>query len=219
MSRSNGAERTPPEDLTRQGRETRSALLSSARRVFEERGYHGTRIADITSAADVSVGTFYSYFNTKEELFRVLLIELEAEVYGELSDPTEDTGPQERIEETNRLYFGAFERNARIWAAVEEAALTNPDSRRVLMERHDYYRSRTSRALERWSEAGLLDHNTDIALAAELLGAMTENCAYLWYVFGETMPDSEDPVRDITRLWIDAIGLDTGSRLQSAPID
>lgn len=198
---------TPPEDLTRQGLATREALLRSARRVFEKRGYHRARIADITSDAGVSVGTFYSYFNTKQDLFRVLLIELESEVYGELSERTEDTSPEIRIEETNRLYFEAFGRNARIWATLEEAALTNADSRRVIMERHDYYRERTRGALERWRVSHLISDDIDIELAAQLLGAMTENCAFLWYVFDEDIPDTGDPVGDITKLWVDAIGL------------
>lgn len=48
------------------------ALLTSARDVFLERGYHETRVDDLVSAAGVSHGAFYRYFRNKEELARIL---------------------------------------------------------------------------------------------------------------------------------------------------
>lgn len=49
-----------------------SALLASSHDVFIERGYHGTRIDDLVTAAGVSHGAFYRYFRNKEELARIL---------------------------------------------------------------------------------------------------------------------------------------------------
>ena len=49
--------------------------------MFERRGYHETRIADITASARMAVGSFYTYFDSKEEIFEALLIEMENLVY------------------------------------------------------------------------------------------------------------------------------------------
>jgi AcrR family transcriptional regulator len=46
--------------------ETRTALHQSAVRLFAERGYNDTTVADIAAAAEVSARTFFSYFPTKE---------------------------------------------------------------------------------------------------------------------------------------------------------
>jgi|SRR5579884_2709259 len=54
---------------------TRAEILSAAREVFAERGYHNTGIAEIARRADVAVGTFYLYFHDKEEAFQTLLRE------------------------------------------------------------------------------------------------------------------------------------------------
>jgi AcrR family transcriptional regulator len=48
--------------------ETRERLLSAAADVFAERGYDGTRVADIAAAAGVSNGAMYAHFGSKAEL-------------------------------------------------------------------------------------------------------------------------------------------------------
>ncbi|GAA4589995.1 hypothetical protein GCM10023194_45690 [Planotetraspora phitsanulokensis] len=47
---------------------TRRALIEAALRLFEEKGYEETTIAEITAAADVSTRTFFSYFTSKEDV-------------------------------------------------------------------------------------------------------------------------------------------------------
>ncbi len=49
---------------------TRSALIASAIRMFQEKGYQFTRVSDIVSEAGVAQGTFYNYFRSKETIFR-----------------------------------------------------------------------------------------------------------------------------------------------------
>ena len=47
---------------------TRAALTAAAKRLFAERGYEATTVADIASAANVTHRTFYRYFDGKEDL-------------------------------------------------------------------------------------------------------------------------------------------------------
>ena len=48
--------------------ETRERLLRAAADVFAERGYDGTRVADIATAAGVSNGALYAHFASKADL-------------------------------------------------------------------------------------------------------------------------------------------------------
>jgi AcrR family transcriptional regulator len=48
--------------------ETRARLLRAAAEVFAERGYDGTRVADIAAAAGVSNGAMYAHFASKADL-------------------------------------------------------------------------------------------------------------------------------------------------------
>jgi AcrR family transcriptional regulator len=63
---------TPAETLTAKGRQTRQAIEQAARKLFAERGFHGTTLADITSAAGKSPAVFYRYFADKEDLLAAL---------------------------------------------------------------------------------------------------------------------------------------------------
>ncbi len=58
---------------TERGRETRDKLLQAAEIEFGERGYHDAAISGITQRAGVALGTFYVYFESKEEIFRALV--------------------------------------------------------------------------------------------------------------------------------------------------
>ncbi|QFY07570.1 TetR family transcriptional regulator [Nonomuraea phyllanthi] len=53
--------------------ETRERLLQAAAEVFAERGYDGTRVADIAAAAGVSNGALYAHFGSKAELLAAAL--------------------------------------------------------------------------------------------------------------------------------------------------
>lgn len=52
--------------------QTRAALITAAGLTFSRLGYARTTVADITERADVSRATFYVYFASKDDVFRVL---------------------------------------------------------------------------------------------------------------------------------------------------
>jgi AcrR family transcriptional regulator len=51
----------------------RAAVLSVARRLFSQKGYHATSIHDIIESAEIARGTFYLYFESKRAIFDELL--------------------------------------------------------------------------------------------------------------------------------------------------
>jgi AcrR family transcriptional regulator len=58
---------------TSRGQITREKLLKAAEAEFGARGFHAVAINDITRSAGVALGTFYVYFESKEEIFRALV--------------------------------------------------------------------------------------------------------------------------------------------------
>jgi AcrR family transcriptional regulator len=60
--------------LTDVARASYDALLTAGQEVFVERGYHGTRVDDVVTAAGVSHGLFYRYFANKADFARTLVL-------------------------------------------------------------------------------------------------------------------------------------------------
>jgi AcrR family transcriptional regulator len=58
---------------TSRGAKTRHKLLEAAREEFGEKGFYEAAVSGITQRAGVALGTFYTYFNSKEELYRALV--------------------------------------------------------------------------------------------------------------------------------------------------
>lgn len=77
-----GAECTPETPEVRKPRvnekarlRTRNKLLRAARTVMSSKGIDATTINDITDEAELSFGSFYNYFPSKEEIARAVFIE------------------------------------------------------------------------------------------------------------------------------------------------
>jgi AcrR family transcriptional regulator len=115
--------------LTAKGRQTRAAIEQAARKLFAERGFHGTTLADITSAAGKSAAVFYRYFADKEDLLAAL-----AESF--LHDVVTPSGLSLHLPESpdDDAFFSAvvtgywnmFKQNIGIMIAVAQLAATQP---------------------------------------------------------------------------------------------
>lgn len=47
----------------------KNEIINAAIKIFSEKGFYKTKVKDITDVLDMSTGTFYIYFNTKEDVF------------------------------------------------------------------------------------------------------------------------------------------------------
>ena len=65
---------------TERGRRTRRALLDAAAGEFGSLGFHVASISAITRRAGVALGSFYTYFDSKDAIFRALVSDMSEQV-------------------------------------------------------------------------------------------------------------------------------------------
>jgi AcrR family transcriptional regulator len=115
--------------LTAKGRQTREALEQAARKLFAERGFHGTTLADITSAAGKSAAVFYRYFADKEDLLAALAESFLHDIVTPSGLSVDLPGsPDDDAFFTAVVtgYWNMFKQNIGIMIAVAQLAATQP---------------------------------------------------------------------------------------------
>ncbi|MBC2643755.1 MULTISPECIES: TetR/AcrR family transcriptional regulator [unclassified Rhodococcus (in: high G+C Gram-positive bacteria)] len=196
------------ETLTARGRKTRDALLDAAQKVFETVGFPDTRVEQIAQEANVAYGTFYRYFESKEEVFRELSTRLFEDVHRR--EPADaDLSPSEKLVASNRSYYQAYRRNARMMAIVEQVSTFNDEFRELRHEHRRQLIDRTSRAIARWQQDGLATATLDPVLAARAMAAMVDHTLYLWLIQGDEA-DEEALLDTLDQMCLGALGLDRG---------
>ncbi|MFE1597095.1 TetR/AcrR family transcriptional regulator [Nocardia sp. NPDC058705] len=77
---------------TRQREETRRVLLHETRTLFAAKGYAAVGLSEIVTAAGVTKGALYHHFDSKTDLFRAVLTEVQEEVGAQVAAAA-DTEP------------------------------------------------------------------------------------------------------------------------------
>ena len=192
------------------GRRTRTAIVQAAREVFEEKGFDEARIADITARADTAYGSFYTYFDSKEAVFRELAKDLSAAIFtASRASDLPDASPEDKIRHTTRLYLETFAENARLMFVFEQVAARDEYFRTVLLEVRGMFVDRIAGGTRRLQEQGLAARDLDPVTCAHLLGGMIENIGRMMYTYGERH-DLDHLLDEATALWARAIGLRPG---------
>jgi AcrR family transcriptional regulator len=172
---------------TARGARTRAALVAGARAVFERDGFNDARIADIASEAGCATGTFYTWFDSKEEILGVVLYEAQRDVMRPTLDPdAEDVFGQ--LADGHRRYFENYRRNARLMLVLEEVAALDPAFRDVRRRRGETLARRTADVIAVLQERGQADPDIDPYATARALDGLVSHLAYYAFVLGEELP-------------------------------
>lgn len=200
---------------SRKGAETRARLLDAAKVVFETTGFLDARISDIAKQAGLSHGSFYHYFDSKEQVFREVAeaqeealtapvpTDLARDATGESAELTDF----ERLLRANRLYLERYRDNGRIMGVIEEVSRYDAPVSEARMRRQKHFADRAERAIRRAQADGGGAPGIDPEIAAVALGSMVARFAELWLVEHWADYDLDTAAVQLTRLWANAIGI------------
>ncbi len=129
---------------TARGERTLRKILDAAREEFGQRGFAESSIVGITQRAGVALGTFYTYFDSKEALFKALVQDMSEQVRDNvapaLADSTDALDGERRALESF-LWFARQHRD--VYRIIDEAEFVDPRAYR------DHYETTATRIAAR----------------------------------------------------------------------
>jgi AcrR family transcriptional regulator len=108
--------------LTARGQRRRQELLEYAARLFASQGYHPTSVTDVVDGLGVGKGVFYWYFESKEELFRQILVDAQRDLRrAQRQAIADEPDPVRRIEAGIRASVTWLDANRHLFVLLEFA--------------------------------------------------------------------------------------------------
>ena len=119
---SHKAPRTP------RGERTRRKLLHAALAEFGERGFSDASITAITKRAKVALGTFYTYFDSKEEVFKALVSDMSDQVRDHVAPVLAEASDSIDGERRALAAFLRFaSEHKEVYRIIDEAEFVDPE--------------------------------------------------------------------------------------------
>lgn len=184
--------RLPKKPRTERVKENRLALVRAAAEIVGERGYEEASIARITERAGLAHGTFYRYFETRQDLFDQLLPDVGNELIDFLKGRASGARTLMDIEERGlRGFFDFLLENPGFYRLLNEAEVAAPSA----FEHHisklaAHYVASLERSRVRGELSGFEAHELEV-LAFVLMAARF----YIYLRFAKT-PTGPRPIPD-----------------------
>lgn len=182
-----------------QAASTRQAVLTAARRLFEQEGYAATSMPAVAAAAGVAVKTVYLSFGTKPELLRAVWDHrlagaeagtpvLERQWYREVE---EDASPAAKLRRLARQSGGVKARTGKLLVAIRDGASMD-EAVALLWDEIEAKLHQVSRAVvEQLHQAGALRGDVSADAAADQLWAINHPSTWQLLVLGRGWSDDD----------------------------
>lgn len=129
---------------TERGRRTLRKLLDAAAVEFGEKGFHEASVSSITRRAGVALGSFYTYFDSKDALFRALVADMSEQVKSSARSAISEGMAALEVEKAGLLAFLRFAaEHKEVYRIIDEAEFVDPASYR------DHYETIAARFVDR----------------------------------------------------------------------
>lgn len=158
-------------------RQARQAeIVQAAGRVFSERGYHDSSIADVIEAAGISRGTFYLYFDSKEALFLELMESFINRIVDvvKVVDPRTADPVRGIYDNLRRVVDVVFDNRELTLLVFRQNLGVNDDVDRRLNHFYGFLRDMIDGALINGARAGLIREVKPSIVTTALIGAIKE---------------------------------------------
>lgn len=160
--------KTSRKPVTPRGEQTRQRLLSAAEQEFGKKGFHTASVSSITRRAGVAQGTFYIYYDSKEEILRELVRFMSRKLRHTLTQATRDITDRLEVERVGLLTFLRFAiEDKNLYRVVLESQFIDES---IYREYYEHLAKVYTVRLERAQQAGQIQSSSAYGQAWALMG-------------------------------------------------
>lgn len=172
--------------------ERRLKILNSAKQVFSLFGYKGTTVDQIAKTAGISKGAIYLFFETKEDILKAIVHNVNEEMSKIINDAMESEGTFH--DKLHRTIYGClqFRKDHVLLSKLEQEAAqyATEASKNALEDFTCEFMSFIAQWLEKAEQANLIKVSNK-ELTAFLLCRMYEALVFDWEKYGEPLSTEE----------------------------
>jgi len=171
------------------GEDKKQNMIEAALKLFEEQGYHQTKVSDIVREAGVAQGTFYLYFQNKEDMFR----EIAAACLDEIAEALKQRPDQSCMDDeffyqmilrTLTVYYN----NRSILAIMYRNGVASDEMKDISRAFYHEIMLITKEQLKEWGGLpGFTEEQLEVAAYAKI--GMVEIVAYQWFIVKKAGPE------------------------------
>jgi len=159
---------------------SRAQLLDAAERIFGQRGFHETTLKEVAERAGFSVGSVYSFFENKDDLFRQVFLRRGQEYMPAMRVVLVDGDP-DPLDQLHRLVdfeVGFFRQHPHfgrlfLWHAGPTLRAEEPDMDPAISENFEEAMVLQAALFERGQRAGVFREGDPVVLGRLLSGLVS----------------------------------------------
>jgi AcrR family transcriptional regulator len=194
------------EPRSQKAAQTRAKLLTAAKEIFEEKGFLAATVSDIVKRGGMAQGSFYHYFDSKEDVFRELAAVADTSLHAPMQqvvlDNSSEEPPTQRIRKALRRFLEAYRRDARFLGVLEEVSRYDPVIGETRASRLRSYNKEFQQSIEQLQRHGLADPALDPYLVSSVLASITTAFPEAWLVREFVECSLDDAVEYIAQVFI-----------------
>ena len=176
-----------------QAKQTKKRILSSAKQLFQSKGFEGATIGEIAQEANISTPAIYSLFKSKRGiLFALMDNALPSKVFeGFIKQINQEKSIEGRLQIAAKMTRQIYDAEQKQQGFLRDASIIGPEFKKIEKTQEERRYQRQEETINTMFKEGLLTKKLTLTQARDILWAFTGRDMYRLFVIARGWSSNE----------------------------